>query len=153
MMKRKYDQGNDEPGPEPVPTVTKPKMTLAQRLENHLGEEFDTKLWIGYQSYQISRRWVRRCFQFTVRFKWNETGKLHIFACEVSKHFQTNESDPVSHFYETVVVAPDDKHPLDYKRIVCDSKGVHVYCHNQTRMDIGRQTTENSSFSVATHCD
>ena len=142
-MKRKRD----------VPKVNKPKMTLAQRLANLLGEDFDTKLWRGYNLYRTSGRWVQRSFPFTVRFKWDETGKLHIFACEVSRHFRTKESDPVCHYYDTVVVAPDDKHQLDYQRIVCDSKGVHVYFQNQTRMDIARQTTENSSFPVATHCE
>ena len=153
-MKRNIDQRNNEPGTGRVPNGKKPKkMTLAQRVENSLGERFDENLWIGCEFYLTSSRWVRQGFQSTVRFKRKKSGKVDIFACKVSREFQPKKSDPVCHVYKTVVVAPDDEDLLDYQRIVCDSKGVHVYFCNQTKMDITEQTTEKRSFPVTTYCD
>jgi hypothetical protein len=158
-MKRKCDKGDVELGPK----VKKQRMVLSGRMAKLLGEDFYKNLWIGHKFYKISNRWVKKTFPFTVRFKWDETGKLNIFACEVCRQFRTKEtlpdgctsrvSDPVSHYYDTVVIEPEDKHRLDYERIVCNIKGVHVYLQNQNRLDIGRQTTENSIFSLETHCD
>ena len=135
------------------PKVNKPKMDLAQRLANRLGEDYVKHLFQATKFFKTSGRWVRFPFQFTLRFEWDGAGVLHIFACEVDRKLRKKESDAVSHYYDTVVVAPDETHELYFLRIICNTEGVHVYFKDGIRVDVAGQTKVGNTSSFGTHCD
>ena len=126
---------------------------LDTRLRSKLGEVYVGKFFCATKSSKTTgNRWVRSPVELTVSFQWDKKG-LHIFACDRKETVIAEMSDWVSHYFDSVAVAPMETDECkNVKMMRCTEKGLIVFFKDDTRMIVSREITIESSHTRSSHC-